>query len=77
MKGGGTVLDKDIIKSYLHYDGDVIILEETDSTNNVAKSLSHRGIKEGTVIIAKRQTHVHQKINKMWHIHAMEYYPAL
>lgn len=27
--------------------------------------------------IAKRQTHVHQKINKMWHIHAMEYYPAL
>jgi BirA family biotin operon repressor/biotin-[acetyl-CoA-carboxylase] ligase len=56
MKGGGTVLDKDIIKSYLHYDGDVIILEETDSTNNVAKSLSHRGIKEGTVIIAKRQT---------------------
>ena len=27
--------------------------------------------------IAKRETHVHQKINKMWHIHTMEYYPAL
>ena len=50
------MLDKNEIKSHLEYDGDVIILEETDSTNNVAKSLACRGLKEGTVIIAKRQT---------------------
>lgn len=56
MKGGRTVLDGEIIRSYLKEDGDVIILDETDSTNNVARSLAHRGIKEGTVIIAKKQT---------------------
>lgn len=50
------MLDGNTIKSYLSYDGDVIILDETDSTNNVAKSLAHRGIKEGTVILAKKQT---------------------
>ena len=50
------MLSKDSIKSYLDRDMEIIILEETDSTNNVAKSLALRGIKEGTVIIAKRQT---------------------
>ena len=50
------MLDREIIKEKLSFEGEVIILEETDSTNNVAKSLAQRGIREGTVIIAKKQT---------------------
>ncbi len=46
----------DNIKSYLDKEHNVILLDETDSTNNYAKSLARNGERAGTVVIAKYQT---------------------
>jgi len=44
------------IKKYLKPDTDVIFLEEAQSTNTLLKELAAKGAKEGTVVIAKKQT---------------------
>lgn len=52
-------LSKNIIISCLHdrkMTGDIIILEETDSTNSVLKELAMTGAPEGTVVIADKQS---------------------
>jgi len=50
------MLDKEKITELISGGANVIILEETDSTNNVCKSLASRGAEEKTVVIAKKQT---------------------
>ena len=44
------------IKKYLKPDTDVIFLEEAQSTNTLLKELAAKGAKEGTVLIARRQS---------------------
>lgn len=50
------MLDKEKITALIKGGADVIILEETDSTNNVCKAIASRGAKEKTIVIAKKQT---------------------
>ena len=44
------------IKKFFNSEDNVIILEETDSTNNYAKKLAQNGEPSGTIVIAKTQT---------------------
>ena len=50
------MLDKEKITALIKGSADVIILEKTDSTNNVCKAIASRGAKEKTIVIAKKQT---------------------
>lgn len=64
LTGSGYMLPKDAntltahgIAKYLTAESlDIRIYKEADSTNNVAKSLAAQGAKEGTVVIALRQS---------------------
>ncbi|MBR1591529.1 MAG: biotin--[Ruminococcus sp.] len=49
-------LSEDIIKAVEKSDRDIIVLDEVDSTNDYAKKLAARGAKNGTAVIADRQT---------------------
>lgn len=60
-KGYRLSLDNDIISAqsigkYLSCDLNIIVVDETDSTNNYLKKLASDGAKEGTVVIARTQT---------------------
>ncbi len=50
------MLNREKITELIKGGANVIILEETDSTNNVCKALATRGAEEKTVVIAKKQT---------------------
>lgn len=43
------------IKSYLKNNVDIILIDEADSSNNVAKELAAQGAAEGTTVVVKRQ----------------------
>lgn len=47
---------KDLIASLLHHACPVVVYDEVDSTNNIAKQLAEQGAPEGTLIIAERQS---------------------
>lgn len=51
-------MDKEMIASFSKRlrKSDIIVLEEVDSTNNYAKSLSEEGAPAGTLVIARKQT---------------------
>lgn len=60
-KGYRLSQDNDIISDqsigkYLSYDLNIIVVDETDSTNNYLKKLASDGAREGTVAIARSQT---------------------
>lgn len=46
-----------------HY-GDIIVLDETDSTNNYAKNLASKGAESGTVVIAESQNAGRGRLNR-------------
>ncbi|MBE5819079.1 MAG: biotin--[acetyl-CoA-carboxylase] ligase [Clostridiales bacterium] len=48
--------NRDIITSLCDDDVNVIVFDEVDSTNTVAKSLAEQGAREWTVVLALRQT---------------------
>lgn len=50
------MINIDNIKSFFNLEDNIIVLEETDSTNNYAKKLAQNGEVTGTVAIAKTQT---------------------
>lgn len=57
--GSDNILSAEIIsaeKSVEHLGGKIIVLTETDSTNNYAKELASSGAAHGTVVIAEKQT---------------------
>lgn len=54
LSGGNLRLSEAELQK--HYDRKVIFLEQTDSTNRVAKSLAEQGADEGTLIVALSQT---------------------
>lgn len=58
LKSTGDILNREIIKNFLNKtdDRDIIVLDETDSTNNYAKELARKGAKNATAVIAERQT---------------------
>lgn len=47
LKSTGDILNREIIKSFLDKtdDREIIVLDETDSTNNYAKELARKGAK--------------------------------
>ncbi len=50
------ILNENILKKYLYEKINIIIFDEIDSTNNYAKNLGSKGIKENMLIIAESQT---------------------
>ena len=58
LKSTGDILNREIIKSFLDKtdDREIIVLDETDSTNNYAKDLARKGAKNATAVIADCQT---------------------
>lgn len=44
------------LNEYLHNKYPVFLYSETDSTNKIAKQLAEQGAKEGTIVLAERQT---------------------
>lgn len=50
------ILSSQSIKKYTSYDMDIHIYETVTSTNTVLKEMAENGAKEGTVIIANKQT---------------------
>ena len=58
LKSTGDILNREIIKSFLDKtdDREIIVLDETDSTNNYAKELARKGAKNATAVIADCQT---------------------
>ena len=49
-------LNEEIIKSFEKTDRNIIVLDETDSTNDYAKKLAAKNAADGTAVIADRQT---------------------
>ena len=58
LKSTGNILNREIIKNFLDKSDnrDIIVLDETDSTNNYAKELARKGAKNATAVIADFQT---------------------
>ncbi len=56
-------MDKEIIKKGLCYDGEVLVLEETPSTNTY--SLENK-LKPGDIVVAKKQTQGKGRTGKQW-----------
>lgn len=58
LKDTGDIITREIIKSYLDNTDsrEIIVLDETDSTNNYAKDLARKGAENGTAVIADCQT---------------------
>ncbi len=58
LKSTGNILNREIIKNFLDKSDnrDIIVLDETDSTNNYAKELARKGAKNATAVIADCQT---------------------
>ena len=52
----GKLPDKDIIKALCGDVINVVVFDEVDSTNTVAKSIAEQGANEWTVVISSRQT---------------------
>lgn len=69
LRNDGFVIDSVTSKGYrispdnnklsselIEYNGRIIVLDETDSTNNYAKNLASHGAEHGTVVLAESQT---------------------
>ena len=52
----GEMFSKYSIEKYLLTDAEILVLDQIDSTNNLAKQLAQQGAREKTVVIAKSQT---------------------
>ncbi len=50
------ILNENLLKNFLNEKLNITIFQELDSTNNYAKQLGSKGIKENTLIIAESQT---------------------
>lgn len=68
LRNDGFIIDSVTSKGYrispdnnklspelIQYNGKIIVLDETDSTNNYAKNLASQGAESGTVVIAESQ----------------------
>lgn len=56
LSSKSDILSAQSVGKYLSYDLNIIVVDETDSTNNYLKKLASDGGKEGTVVIARTQT---------------------
>lgn len=58
LKDTGDILTRELIKNFLDKNDkrEIIVLDETDSTNNYAKDLARKGAENGTAVIADCQT---------------------
>ena len=52
----GEMFSKYSIEKYLLTDAEILVLDQIDSTNNLAKQLAQQGAREKTIVIAKSQT---------------------
>lgn len=58
LKSTGDIITPEIIRNFLgrYDDKEIIVLDETDSTNNYARELARNGAENGTAVIADCQT---------------------
>lgn len=71
------IFSKISIEKYLKTDCDIILLDETESTNNYLKAKAESGAKENTVVIAKNQTKGKGRLGREFFSHESGVYMSI